>query len=318
MKRSILILTLAACSLCNTTRPMYPEGLPTEIKAYVVAMLQGHSIETIIKGLIALKRTNKEFYDIISYLPAVQPFLQLDSLIQSDNIFAVFDFLQQHPALLQYQDLALYLNKIFYYLPVGTINTGLQLLDPVQAAQRKQLLHESINSLLFKAVEKNNIHDALQYLVLGANPNTIGISGSEHSSQTALSTAIFNQNIIILKLLLDASANVEDTGSEEKTPLEIAVIKNDVDSARILLAYDANPNVLGRRIQISPIIRAAYHKNTDMIDLLIEHGADVSQNTLDLLKNNIMRMPETSGKKTLLNAMQFLENYLQASQSKDV
>ncbi len=329
MKRSILIMALTVCSLFNVTKPMNPEGLPTEIKAYVVSMLRDPSIETIIKSLIALKRTNQEFYAVVYDIPLAQLFLELGQLVVNDNIFAVFDFLKQHPALLQHQDLAKYLHNKFNYLSEQNIQNGLALLDPVIAEEYKQMLNASIDKfrtilkenfaydqkeianleqqlnnpidgMFFVSLYNNDLDSAFLLMVLGANVNLIG-----PQQITPLSWAISKENYLLMKLLCQAGADVN-----KGDYLNSLVQQRKLEYIKLLLNCGAK--VDSESIMDAPIFSAALKRDTAIINLLLKYNADISKTFFENGKKEILKIwiKDEDYKKGLLNALDFLKNYI--------
>jgi ankyrin repeat protein len=66
--------------------------------------------------------------------------------------------------------------------------------------------------------------------------------------------------------------NIRDQLRKEMSPLVAAVDANDLSKAAELLADGADPNAPSRAW--TPLKRALFHKNKEMISLLLEHGAD--------------------------------------------
>ncbi len=98
---------------------------------------------------------------------------------------------------------------------------------------------KSIDTKLTKAVEKGNHGDLIKLLKNGANPNATTADG-------------------------------------EFTPLILAIDKNDVKAAQLLLDYGADPDFQTQN-GISPVLRIVIRNNPDdaqMLRLLLEHGAD--------------------------------------------
>jgi len=98
---------------------------------------------------------------------------------------------------------------------------------------------KSSDASLLRAVEKGNHGDLLKLLKNGANPNII-------------------------------------TSDGEFTPLILAIDKNDVKSAQLLLDYGADPDFRSKR-GLSPVLRLVIRNNPDdaeMLRLILEHGAD--------------------------------------------
>ncbi|MBR6163035.1 ankyrin repeat domain-containing protein [bacterium] len=98
---------------------------------------------------------------------------------------------------------------------------------------------KSSDASLLRAVEKGNHGDLLKLLKNGANPNII-------------------------------------TSDGEFTPLILAIDKNDVKAAQLLLDYGADPDFRSKR-GLSPVLRLVIRNNPDdveMLRLILEHGAD--------------------------------------------
>lgn len=57
--------------------------------------------------------------------------------------------------------------------------------------------------------------------------------------------------------------------------LELAVFNNDIDMIKLLLEYGADPNALGDLEDTPPFVYACEHGNTDILELFIENGADL-------------------------------------------
>lgn len=98
---------------------------------------------------------------------------------------------------------------------------------------------KSMDAKLTNAVEKGNHGDLIKLLKNGANPNVTTADG-------------------------------------EFTPLILAIDRNDVKAAQLLLDYGADPDFRTKN-GISPVLRIVIRNNPDdaqMLRLLLEHGAD--------------------------------------------
>ncbi|HWF11826.1 MAG TPA: ankyrin repeat domain-containing protein [Bryobacteraceae bacterium] len=77
-----------------------------------------------------------------------------------------------------------------------------------------------------------------------------------------------------VKTLLDIGAKVDEPDGADITPLERAVLANEIDIARLLIARGANVNHVGRT-GMTPLLYAAsiYYGDSGMIALLLKSGA---------------------------------------------
>ena len=90
----------------------------------------------------------------------------------------------------------------------------------------------------------------------------------DNFGDTALHVAIFQKNIMIIKLLLDygfdPNAIVISNGN---TPLHNAVASNNIAAARLLIQYGANKNIRAKNGQ-TPLEKARKEEKQDMVRLL--------------------------------------------------
>ncbi len=78
--------------------------------------------------------------------------------------------------------------------------------------------------------------------------------------------------------LVLGGASVENRDRSGATPLIMAVISNNLDGARILLEHGADPNAL--REGRGPHGSAIFWADSEMVGLLVTHGADVDFRTM--------------------------------------
>lgn len=83
-----------------------------------------------------------------------------------------------------------------------------------------------------------------------------------------------DNDISIMKLLLNKGANINPNFSNSNTALSIAIESNKIDKLKILLTY--NPNINSKKRQISYLMLAVVNKNYEITKLLINSGADVN------------------------------------------
>jgi hypothetical protein len=77
-----------------------------------------------------------------------------------------------------------------------------------------------------------------------------------------------------VRSLLDIGAKVDEPDGADTTPLERAVLANETEIARLLIAHGANVNHVGRT-GMTPLLYAASidYGDSTMIDLLLKSGA---------------------------------------------
>ena len=113
----------------------------------------------------------------------------------------------------------------------------------------------------------------------GASPGPSAVSnvpaaGSENAPWS-LQYATAHKQVGVLSMVLNMGANANVPGSEGNRALDIACLKGDAASARILLEHGANPN-LRNKTGSTPLHDAALSGNKELIEMLLAHGADLS------------------------------------------
>lgn len=78
----------------------------------------------------------------------------------------------------------------------------------------------------------------------------------------------------VVKVLLEAGANVEDHNENGHTPLMEAASAGHVSVAKILLDHGAGINTHSNEFKESALTLACYKGHLDMVRFLLEAGAD--------------------------------------------
>lgn len=114
---------------------------------------------------------------------------------------------------------------------------------------------------------------------------------SAGSSKTALSTAVYTHNILLVRTLLEAGADPNVIEWDDFTPLSCAIMAGNTPLVRLLVEAGANVNLLDQYrscfynstcrnscsiYKISPLELAARGGHSDMVDVLLEAGANVN------------------------------------------
>jgi ankyrin repeat protein len=168
---------------------------------------------------------------------------------------------------------------------------------------------------LFKAISRHEIGEVAELLAQGADPNTASSEPPQwHALEAAIEEADNegpqNAMLQIAKLLIDAGADVNAWDSDQHlnpllasvywdnreaaklvleagadpnavndyrdTPLSMAVEKDDVEMAKLLLQFGARESIdrIGGVSGHTPLGQAAANLNLPMIKLLVDNGAD--------------------------------------------
>ncbi len=123
--------------------------------------------------------------------------------------------------------------------------------------------------MIMTMVAKNNTGLLKLLIARGANLNKLSQDGS-----SALYLATKKNNINMMKILIDAGADIDIKNHKGNTALDMAVKEKQMQSIRLLLAYGADPNISGN---ITPLAKALRLENIEIVQLLLESGADVNR-----------------------------------------
>ena len=108
----------------------------------------------------------------------------------------------------------------------------------------------------------------------GADVNAVAFD-----NYTPLIIAVIKENIEIARLLIESGANIDTgTSKEYDTPLIIAVKKENIEIARLLIEAGANVNLVNQNGN-DPLSIAVTKENIEIARLLIESGANIDTGT---------------------------------------
>ena len=117
------------------------------------------------------------------------------------------------------------------------------------------------------ATKSGNVDSVVELISAGVNVNL----ADTNDGNTALHLA---NNFQVVKLLVDAEADVNAKNKNGDTPLHIAAKHGDAEVCRYLIANGANVNATNVEKQY-PIHFAAYYCNVDVFKLLTENGSPI-------------------------------------------
>jgi ankyrin repeat protein len=139
-------------------------------------------------------------------------------------------------------------------------------------------------TLLHLAAEQGNLTMVTSLILCGAKADI-----ADNNEWLAIHYAGFAEQTPVLKFLLEQSTeppgkmqqilNKEDTTSRKHTMLDVAVMKNNIDMASILLDYGIDPNSTIRdwRKNLPMLGYAAENGYAGIVSILLQHGADIER-----------------------------------------
>ena len=128
---------------------------------------------------------------------------------------------------------------------------------------------------LFDAVRSDDAAAVRQALRDGANASAV-----RYDNTTPLTVACEHGYDEIIRILLDAGANARWTDNDVgDTAVGVACREEQVSSAEILLNHDSRLVLMANWDGWTPLFYAIHHRNVEMVDLLLDLGANVDAKT---------------------------------------
>ena len=125
---------------------------------------------------------------------------------------------------------------------------------------------------LIEAVIRNDIKKVQRLLELGLDPNFVDIDNPNHT----LHQAIQNENVYIVKLLLQNGADPQYRDNEGNSPLWIAVYLGNIDIVSLLLTIRGD--LVGEMEGVKPLLNIAVAQpNYEIVKALLDMNADVNR-----------------------------------------
>jgi len=158
----------------------------------------------------------------------------------------------------------------------GSPDISTQELKRLIAAKKQTInLHDAdgLTPMLY-AVQRNK-YDWAQILIdTGADVNL----PAQTTHVTPLHVAAFKGNLNMMKLLLDAGANVDAVDCKNSTPLHYAALEGKPEAAMLLLVEGVNCEIADGA-GFTPLHIAAQKNNDQIVKLLIKYQANVHART---------------------------------------
>lgn len=132
-----------------------------------------------------------------------------------------------------------------------------------------------MNNDLFNAIVDGNLNKIRDLIANSSNVNDIILP----PKWTPILIAVESNQLEVVRLLLSNGALVNATNINKQTALHIAVIKNAISIAQLLIE-DVNIEINAKdKRNFTPLMYAEESKNFEIVELLIKYG--VAQNEIN-------------------------------------
>ena len=112
----------------------------------------------------------------------------------------------------------------------------------------------------------------VRFLILDRD---LHVDAEDNHAMTLLQVASRHGSLEIVKFLIDNGAAVNAVENDGRSALHFATIRGHLSVVRYLLENKADVN-LRKRLGLTPLhIVAQYSKQTDLVQVLLDHGADI-------------------------------------------
>jgi ankyrin repeat protein len=134
---------------------------------------------------------------------------------------------------------------------------------------------ETLNIILYVAINNNNLNLIQNVINKGANPNLIFYDASllSHAIDSNIKSDL---KYMIVKLLLNNGANASNNYSDA-----LRASKLNYKIAKLLLDNGADPNAYVPDELLTSLRSVALNNDRKMVDLFLEYGGKVTKDTLD-------------------------------------
>ena len=132
---------------------------------------------------------------------------------------------------------------------------------------------DNLSAFLREAAKFNHLEIVKLLFAKGADINQPGSYGSN----AALISATWNDNLEMVKFLVDNNANINNQDVGGSTALMIASWNGNLEMVKFLVDNDANVSLQGWEKRITALMLAASKGNLKIIELLLAKGADINQ-----------------------------------------
>lgn len=124
------------------------------------------------------------------------------------------------------------------------------------------------DTILINAARSGDTDTALQRI-----EQSVNVNDRDPTATTALHWAVYNNEVELVKALVDAGADGSAVNNYGSTPFTESAVVGNVEILRLLLEAGADPNSANPEGQTALMVLARTD-NTDAAEFLLDHGAD--------------------------------------------
>jgi ankyrin repeat protein len=139
-----------------------------------------------------------------------------------------------------------------------------------ESKSANQLAKELISAILF-----DDFDECKRLIQAGANLDFVEAPNVVSPGDVPINWAVAKNNTNIIKLLIDAGADVNLTDSNGWSPLHVAASRGYAHSIKLLIDAGAKVNVLDKYTYRSPLHRAISNGYPKVAKLLIQASAEI-------------------------------------------
>ena len=144
--------------------------------------------------------------------------------------------------------------------------------EPEPTATEVSMTQEEIDDAFLEALRKDNVAEMEKLMAAGATIDAV----DRTTGYSPVTIATLRNNPEALNLLIEAGADITVVDRKDNTLLHHAAYGNSIEVATILLEEGKIELELERELYgFTPLLVAAFQGNVEMVEMLIEHGADI-------------------------------------------
>jgi len=160
------------------------------------------------------------------------------------------------------------------------------------------------------ACRDGNTQVAKLFLKKGANVNDVDANAVDTFGEPLLSLALHDNNLEMIRLLLELGANPNIADGYGYMPLCVACANNKLSMVRLLLEYGANPNIVSKNgTPLDCAYNGIYDPELEIVRLLLEYGANIDQTLLETVQKNIQEQEKNSIDVQILDLLNLMQRF---------